>query len=128
MDRDEVRRVVVVDNDPEALALAVLDLDLEGHDVVGQATDGDTALQLVDDLRPDVLVVDHRMPPGPWGLEVAERVRKSHPEMAVVIYSNYQSVELMARARAIGAAFVPKGNLQTLRRAVAAAPVTRGRG
>ena len=113
------RRIVVVDNDPDALELVALDLALEGHDIVASALDGVTALALVDELHPDVLVVDHRMPPGPWGIEVAEQVRRRHPEIDVVLYSNYQSADLIARSRALGAQFVPKGNLRTLRRAVA---------
>jgi DNA-binding NarL/FixJ family response regulator len=112
-------RVVIADNDPDALDLAVIDLDLEGHDIVGTAREGTTALDLCERLTPDVLVVDHRMPPGPWGLDVAEQVRKAHPDMRVVIYSNYQSEELLSRAKACGAIFLPKGNLQSLRRAVA---------
>ena len=112
------RRIVVVDNDPDALELAVTDLRLEGHDVVGMATDGDTALALVDEHRPDVLVVDHRMPPGPWGMEVAQQVRRSHPSMHVVLYTNYQSPELASRAARLGVQLVPKGNLRSLRRAI----------
>jgi DNA-binding NarL/FixJ family response regulator len=110
--------VVVADNDPDALDLAVIDLDLEGHDVVGTAREGTTALELCERLTPDVLVVDHRMPPGPWGVDVAEQVRRTHPDMRVVIYSNYQSEELYRRARACGAILLPKGSLQALRRAV----------
>ena len=115
------RRIVVVDNDPDALELVALDLSLEGHEIVGTAADGASALLLVDSLAPDVLVVDHRMPPGPWGLEVATDVRQRHPDVEVVLYSNYQSSELLARSAAIGIRFVPKGNLRTLRRAVAGA-------
>lgn len=111
-------RLVIADNDPEALDLAVVDLDLEGHDIVGTAREGTTALELCERLTPDVLVVDHRMPPGPWGVEVAEQVRRDHPDIRVVIYSNYQSEDLFRRARACGAVYLPKGNLQSLRRAV----------
>ena len=112
------RRIVVVDNDPDALDLAVTDLRLEGHDVVATAHDGDVALALVAEHGPDVLVVDHRMPPGPWGMEVAERVRRSHPSTTVVLYTNYQSPQLSVRSERIGVRLVPKGNLRTLRRAV----------
>jgi CheY-like chemotaxis protein len=111
-------RIVVVDNDPDALALAVTDLRYEGHDIVGEALDGETALQLVESERPDVLVIDHRMPPGPWGLEVAERLAQLAFGTRVIVYSNYQSVELIKRVRAAGATFLPKGNLRSLRRAV----------
>ena len=112
------RRIVVVDNDPDALELVVTDLRLEGHEIVGTATQGDAGAALVDQHRPDVLVVDHRMPPGPWGIDVAEAVRRTHPETSVVLYTNHQSVELAERSARIGAQLVPKGNLRTLRRAV----------
>lgn len=112
------KRVLVVDNDPDALELVALDLALEGHEIVGTALDGDSALTLVDELEPDVLVVDHRMPPGPWGMEVAAVVRARHPDVEVIVYSNYQSSELLARSSELGVHFVPKGNLRTLRRAV----------
>lgn len=84
----------------------------------GAAQDGATALRSVAELAPDVLVVDHRMPPGPNGIDVAAEVRSSHPETAVVLYSNYRSNDLLARSAALGVRFVPKGDLRTLRRAV----------
>jgi CheY-like chemotaxis protein len=112
-------RIVVADNDPDALELVVLDLSLEGLEIVGTALGGADALRLVDDLRPDVLVIDHRMPPGPNGIDVAAQVREAHPAIVVILYSNYQSSDLLARSHQLGVRFVPKGNLRTLRRAVA---------
>ena len=111
-------RVVVVDNDQAALDLVVTDLRLEGHDVVGTALDGATALDLCCDLRPDVAVVDHRMPPGPHGLEVARRLAADAPEVRVIVFTNYQDPQLVADIRATGAQYMPKGNLRALRRAV----------
>jgi CheY-like chemotaxis protein len=112
-----VARIVVADNDPDALELAVLDLRLEGHTVVG-AMDGQSALDLVDEFDPEVVVLDYRMPPGPSGLAVGAKLRRDRPELRIVIYSNYQSVELVAQAAEVGIPFLPKGNLRTLRAAV----------
>ena len=111
-------RIVVVDNDPDALALAVTDLSYEGHEIAGQGHSGADALRLVEAEQPDVLVVDHRMPPGLWGAEVAELVARSSPATRVIVYSNYQSTELARRVGAAGAKLLPKGNLRSLRRAV----------
>jgi AmiR/NasT family two-component response regulator len=115
-------RVVVADNDPGALELVLTDLALEGHDVVGSCTDGTAALELCVRLRPDVAVLDHRMPPGPHGLEVAQRLADEAPEVRVIVFTNYQDPDLVQQVRASGASYLPKGNLRALRRAVAGLP------
>ena len=120
MERGDVpgRRVVVADNDPDALDLACTDLRLEGHEIVGWATDGETALALCRELEPDVLVVDYRMPPGPDGAEVARRMRRDMPAVSVVVFTNYDNPEVTRAVRRAGARLVPKGELAALRRAV----------
>jgi CheY-like chemotaxis protein len=110
-------RILVADNDPQALELALLDLRLEGHTVLG-APDATNIQDLIAEFDPDVLVLDHRMPPGPNGLSVALRLRTERPELRVVVYSNYQDVDLVRQAGAAGVPFLPKGNLRTLRAAV----------
>lgn len=110
-------RVLIADNDPDALDLAVLDLRLEGHTVLGTGG-GDAALALVSEFHPDVVVLDHRMPPGPTGLTVAQILRSTHPELRLVLHTNYQSVELMRQAAALRVPLVPKGNLASLRAVV----------
>ena len=118
MDRPRALRLVLVDNDPDALELVVTDLGFEGHDIVGTALDGGTAIELCEQLRPDVVVIDHRMPPGPHGLEVAQVLARIAPEIRVIVFSNYQDRELVNAVVACGATFLPKGNLKSLRRAV----------
>ena len=110
-------RVLVADNDPQALELALLDLRLEGHIVLG-ASDATGIFDLLDEFVPDVVVLDHRMPPGPSGLSIALRLRTERPDLRVVVYSNYQDVALVKQARDGGVPFLPKGNLRTLRKAV----------
>lgn len=112
-------RVVIADNDPAALELVLLDLRLEGHAIVGSASDGDTALQLCLDLLPDVLVVDYRMPPGPTGVEVARSVRAELPSINVVVFTNYATDEVRRSVARAGARFVEKGDLPGLRSALA---------
>ncbi|WP_375502887.1 response regulator [uncultured Jatrophihabitans sp.] len=112
-------RIVIADNDPDALDLLLLDLRLEGHEVIG-ATGGDAARRLVDSFAADVVVLDHRMPPGPTGLETALRLRAERPDLRLVIYSNYQSADLVRQAAQHEIRFLPKGNLRTLRAAITA--------
>ena len=109
---------MIADNDPEALDLAVLDLGLEGHEIVGTAGDGWGAVAVCERERPDVLVVDYRMPPGIDGLEVAERVLRDGLADRVVLYTNYTEGDLPRRATAAGAQYLRKGDLTSLRAAV----------
>ena len=118
---DRQLRLVVADNDPDALELAVTDLRLEGHEIVGSCRDGDSAVALCLAARPDVAVIDHRMPPGPHGLEVAQRLGREAPDVRVIVFTNYQDVELIEAVRACGATYLPKGNLRALRHAVVTA-------
>lgn len=110
-------RVVVADNDPDALELALTDLRLEGHEVLG-ALDAARAEHLIRTTSPEVAVLDYRMPPGETGLDLAERLAKTHPDLYVVIYSNYQRVDIRERAAAAGVRFLAKGDLRALRAAV----------
>lgn len=72
----------------EALAAA---LTAAGFDVVGQAADVPELLRIVDDHRPDVVVVDVRMPPthSTEGLEAAKRLRQSYPGIGILVLSQY---------------------------------------
>lgn len=66
-------------------------LTARGFDVVGQAGDGDTLLRKVAGHRPDVALVDIRMPPTATdeGLRAADRLAAEHPAVAVLILSEY---------------------------------------
>ncbi len=118
MQSARVLRIVVADNDPDALDLVVTDLRLEGHDIVGRCLDGTSTIAACLAERPDVVVVDHRMPPGPHGLEVAQRLAVEAPGIRVIVYTNYQDLELVDAVRACGATYVPKGSLRALRQAL----------
>lgn len=108
-------RVVVADNDQDALDLLVMDLTLEGHEVVGTADNGADAITLCETLHPDVLVVDYRMPPGLNGLDVARAVRDM-AGLRVVVYSNYHDQRLREQVARAGATYLQKGQLTALRR------------
>jgi DNA-binding NarL/FixJ family response regulator len=62
-----------------------------GFKVIGQANDPSTLLELVRCARPDVAVVDIRMPPTHTdeGLRAAHDIRTRHPEVGVLVLSQY---------------------------------------
>lgn len=89
----------------QALVLGALSalLSLEGDlDVVGTAADGETALRLACELRPDVLVTDIEMP-RLSGLDVAGRLRETCPEVRVVIVTTFARAGYLRRALEVGA-------------------------
>ena len=114
----ERKRVVIADNDAEWLELIRTDLSLEGHEVVAACASGQEALEACALYRPDVLIVDERMPPGLNGVEVARQVRATEPSIQVVVFTNFDEEEIMKSAADAGAVFVLKGNLRALRAAL----------
>ncbi len=84
-------RIVLADDATllrEALAAA---LAASGFEVVGQAAEVEGLLRAVEASRPDVVVVDVRMPPTHTteGLEAAREIRRRHPGMAILVLSQY---------------------------------------
>jgi response regulator NasT len=86
---------------------ALIRLDLremlieEGCDVVGEAADGETAVRLAEDLRPDLVILDIKMPIMD-GLAAAEKIAGARIA-PVVILTAFSQRELVERARAAGA-------------------------
>ena len=72
-----------------------------GFDVVGEAGDGETAVQLVTELKPDVVVMDVKMPILD-GISAAERIGKAHLA-PVVLLTAFSQKELVERANEAGA-------------------------
>ena len=62
-----------------------------GHEVVATVEHGDDILPTVDETRPDVAVLDIRMPPTHTdeGLRAALRLREEHPDVGVLVFSQY---------------------------------------
>lgn len=77
-------RIVLADDHPLFRdGLASL-LGAWGHDIVGEAADGFEAVAAVDRVRPDLVLMDVRMP-GMSGIEAIRRLALEHPEIAVVM-------------------------------------------
>ena len=90
MAEDRVRVVIAEDSVLLRDGIARL-LEQAGFDVVGQAGDGEDLLRKVGAHKPDVAVIDVRMPPTHTdeGLRAARRIRAEHPDTAVLVLSQY---------------------------------------
>jgi DNA-binding NarL/FixJ family response regulator len=73
-----------------------------GHEVVGQAADGNEAIELVDETTPDVVLMDVRMP-NVSGLEATARIKERHPEVAIVMLTVSEDEADLFRAIKAGA-------------------------
>src|SRR3954451_3498736 len=108
----EPRRVVIAEDE------ALIRMDLaemlgeEGYEVVGQAGDGGTAVQLAEELRPDLVILDVKMPVLD-GIAAAERIAGQRIA-PVVILTAFSQRDLVERARDAGAmAYLVKPFSQT---------------
>lgn len=95
-------RVLVADDEPmiRAGVRAILASDPE-IEVVAEASDGRQAIELTRRYRPDVALLDIRMP-GLDGLAAAEELRHAAPQTAVVMLTTFGEEEYVARALAAG--------------------------
>lgn len=102
---------LVVADDHELVRAGVVSL-LKGSGIriVGQATSGDEAVEICQKLKPDVVLMDIRMPTSD-GLAALERIRMEMPRQRVVMFSTYDNPTYIARSVALGAAgYVLKGS------------------
>jgi len=88
---------VVADDHPAVLEAVAEFLAGGGLDVVGRATDGESALAEIERLLPQVALVDIRMP-RLGGIELARRAGRSAPETAVLLYTGYGDRALLMEA------------------------------
>ena len=92
-------RVVIADDEAllrEGLARLLEDA---GFEVAGRCGDAEALLRMVDALKPDVAIVDIRMPPGHGddGLIAAQEIRRRHPDVGVLVLSHYLDSRYAAR-------------------------------
>jgi DNA-binding NarL/FixJ family response regulator len=96
--------VLVVDDQPVFRDLAQLVLrTTPGFESVGEVSSGEEALAVIDELAPQLVIVDVRMP-GMGGIEAARRIRAAHPDAVVVLISIQDLVDVPSAAHACGAA------------------------
>ena len=62
--------------------------------VVGEADSASTLFAIVDSLKPDVILLDIRMP-GQNGIEVTQRLKQDHPALKVIILTTYDDDEYL---------------------------------
>jgi NarL family two-component system response regulator YdfI len=74
----------------------------DGIEIVGEASDGAECLQLVAELKPDVVLMDLQMPRMD-GITAIRHLRNEYPEIAIVILTTFNEDDLMIRGLQAGA-------------------------
>ncbi|HVE99503.1 MAG TPA: response regulator [Mycobacteriales bacterium] len=102
MTTDAQRRRVVVAEDEALIRLDLVEmLAEEGYDVAGEAGDGRTAVELATELRPDLVILDVKMPILD-GIAAAEQIARQRIA-PVIILTAFSQRDLVERAREAGA-------------------------
>ena len=119
------RRVIVVDDSMLIRRMVKDTLQSDGWDVVGEASNGNDAVELYQQLRPDVVTLDIIMP-GSDGIEALRSIMRINPEAKVVVVSALNQTKLISEAIRSGAQdfiakpFLPEQLQQTIRLCVEA--------
>ena len=99
---DAERRRVLIAEDEALIRLDLAEMLVEeGYEVVGEAGDGETAVRLAEELKPDLVILDIKMPIMD-GLAAAERIAGARIA-PVIILTAFSQRDLVERARAAGA-------------------------
>jgi DNA-binding NarL/FixJ family response regulator len=106
-----VRVLVADDQAPFRGAARAVLAATPDFELVGEASSGEEAVALVGALRPDLVLMDIKMP-GLGGIEATRSITGAYPETATVLLSTYREEDLPARAQHCGAlAYLHKSNL-----------------
>ena len=97
MSSPELVTCLVADDHPAVLAMVCEYLGSNGIEIVGRAADGQEALEKLEMRKPQVALIDLRMP-RLGGIEVARRAGRSTPETAVLLYTGYGDRALLTEA------------------------------
>ena len=110
----KARRVLIVDDNPDLRYLTRVTIESPGCSVVGEASNGAEALELVEELHPDVVVMDMHMPIMN-GIEATRIVKYRFPDIEVIIVSGSDDPENLKEIIDAGATTnIDKDNLNEL--------------
>jgi DNA-binding NarL/FixJ family response regulator len=120
-DGNSTRVLVVDDHSVTRHGVVLLCTAAEGVEVIGEAADGNEAIERVGELLPDVVLMDVDMPRRD-GISATKQIRQDHPNVGVVVLTVHEDQETIFEAIKAGASgYLPKSaTLDDIRSAVKA--------
>lgn len=101
--------LLVDDHDLVRLGINRLLSDIKGFNIVGEARSGEEGIEQVNKFKPDVVLMDVKMP-GMGGLEATKRIVKQHPKIKVLVVTVYGDEPYPSRVLQAGATgYMTKG-------------------
>lgn len=98
-----IKLCIVDDHAVVRSGLRMLLSDQEDIEIVGEASEGDEAIQVALQLRPDVVLMDLNMPHGKDGMTATKDIKQLLPEIAILILTMHDDDEYLFRAIHAGA-------------------------
>lgn len=93
--------IMVVDDSPFASKQIKDIVEDNGYEVIGYAKDGEEAIEIYKELKPDIVILDIIMP-GLNGLETAEILKKQDPAVKILMLSSLCDAGTMEEVKSIG--------------------------
>ena len=103
------KTTIIVVDDPPFASKQIKDLVEEnGYEVIGYAKSGEEGIKMYEELHPDIVILDIIMP-GIDGIETAEILEKSDPDVTILMLSSLCDTGTLEEVRAIGVKYlIPK--------------------
>ena len=95
-------KILVVDDSYLMRNILTDELKRSGHEIIGEAADGNEALQIIDEKRPEIVFLDIILP-GIIGLDILKIVTDKYPEIKVIVNSVIEDPSIENEVRQSGA-------------------------
>lgn len=99
----KIRILIADDDDMTRVLLSTLFGDSPDIEIVGEASDGESAVELARQLMPDAVIMDVGMP-HMSGIEASRVIHSEHPEIQVIALSMFEEAEMGKKMKEAGAA------------------------
>jgi DNA-binding NarL/FixJ family response regulator len=95
MDRQQrqIRKVMIVEDEHDILVLYKDYLKTKGHSIIASSTTADDALMDFEKYRPDLVIIDYKLPGLKNGLQAAREIFAKFPSARILIITGYENIK-----------------------------------